>query len=80
MPTALESYRRNKGGGRKMGPRLPCQALAPLQALAAKPQLRSQAYPTILLSSWTQPTARAQSLIWPPPVLASLPPCTHVNY
>lgn len=50
------------------------------QALAAKPQLRSQTYPTILLSSWTQPTARGQSPIWPPPILASLPPCTHLDY
>lgn len=63
-----------------MGPGLPCQALFSSQALAAKPQLRSQAYPTILLSSWTQPTTRAQSPIWPPPIPASLPPCTHVDY
>lgn len=63
-----------------MGPGLPCQALSSSRALAAKPQLRSQAYPTILLSSWTQSIARAQSPIWPPPIPASLPPCTHVDY
>lgn len=67
----MQSNSRNKGGGRKTGPVLPCQAPSSSQAQAAKPQLRSRACPTILLRSWTQPTARAQSPIWTPPAPAS---------
>lgn len=80
VPTAMEINSRNKGGGRKTGPVLPCQAPSSSQSQAAKPQLRSRACPNILLRSWMQPTAKAQSPIWTPPAPASSTAYTHIGF
>lgn len=80
VPTAREINSRNKGGGRKTGPVLPCQAPSSSQAQAAKPQLRSRACPNILLRSWMQPTTKAQSPIWPPPAPASSTAYTYIGF